>query len=194
MAKVTGPLYSMGASGKLGNALVFFPWKGLNVVREWLVPTNKESSGQGNVRIRFGGTGRAVGEVKPTTVAGATTKFAQQLITLGLIPGGQTKQSFLVKYIIDHYISTVALYTAELAAVVAHTRYSAFQSAADVLGIVAFDLGYASTDAYNKALGLYLLAKTAIALSFTGTPYTLALASWVTASVDAMINDFTASA
>lgn len=40
MAKLKGPLFSLGATQQLGKALVFFPWKGLNVVREYVVPAN----------------------------------------------------------------------------------------------------------------------------------------------------------
>lgn len=43
MAKLKAPLFSLGASGKLGGALVFFPWKGLNVVREYVIPTNPDT-------------------------------------------------------------------------------------------------------------------------------------------------------
>lgn len=46
MAKLKGPLFSLGASQQLGKALVFFPWKGLNVVREYVVPANPKSAGQ----------------------------------------------------------------------------------------------------------------------------------------------------
>lgn len=46
MAKLKGPLFSLGASQQLGKALVFFPWKGLNVVREYVVPSNPRTSGQ----------------------------------------------------------------------------------------------------------------------------------------------------
>jgi hypothetical protein len=191
MAKVTGPLYSMGASGKLGNALVFFPWKGLNVVREWLIPTNKMSAGQGDQRIMLGGTGRAVGEILPRPGFPTVSAFAQQLITLQLIPGGQTKQSFLVSYILDHFLTGATTYAAELAALTGHAEYDVWQTSADSLGIVEFDLTYAAIAPYNKALGLYLIAKSAIALAFTGTPYTTALASWVTADIQGMVADFT---
>ena len=187
MAKVTGPLYSMSASGKLGDAMVYFGWKGVNVVRGWVKPANPKSASQGNQRIVMGGTGRAVGEIKPEKA------FAQQLIDLGLIPGGQTKQSFLVKYIIDHYLYDSTQYAIELAALTAHTSYEAFKAAADTLGVVAFDLNYATVEEYNKALGLYLIAKSAIALAFTGTPYNTNITAWVTADVNGMINDFTAA-
>lgn len=185
MAKVTGPLYSMSASGKLADAMVFFGWKGVNVVRGWVKPANPQSDDQGDNRIVLGGTGRAVGKIN------AGKNFAQRLVDAGLVPNGQTKQSYLVKYIIDNFISTPALYTAMLSACTNHTSYTAFQSAADALTITEFDLDYANVAAYNKALGLYLIAKTAIALGFTGTPYTLALSSWVTASINSMISDFT---
>ena len=185
MAQVSGPLYSLSASGTIAKAMTYFTNKGRNVVRQWLKPANPMSDTQGDQRIIMGGTGRAVGEVK---VGGA---FAQQLIDLGLVPGGQSKQSFLVKYIIDHFLGSAASYAAELAALTGHAEYDVWQSAADALGVVEFDLDYAAVAPYDKALGLYLIAKAAIALSFTGTPYTTALASWVTADISGMVSDFT---
>ena len=44
MAKLKGPLFSLGAAGKLGNALVYFGWKGLNVVREYVIPSNPRTA------------------------------------------------------------------------------------------------------------------------------------------------------
>jgi len=185
MAKVTGPLFSMSASGKLGNSMVFFGWKGISVVRQWVIPVNKMTETQGDQRIIFGGTGRAVGEIKPEK------SFAQQLIDLNLIPAGQTKQSFMVKYILDHYLNSTTNYANELAALTGHTEYDVWQSSADDLGLVEFDLDYAGIAPYNKALGLYLIAKTAIALGFTGTPYSTPLTSWVTTDIEGMVADFT---
>lgn len=187
MAKVTGPLMSMSASGKLADAIVFFTWKGVNVVRGFVIPANPQSSDQGDQRIIIGGTGRSVGKIQPEKA------FAQQLIDLELIPSGQTKQSYLVKYILDTYLTNAAAYTAELAALVAHTVYGAFQASADDLTITEFDLAYADVAAYDKGLGLYLIAKAANALGFTGTPYTSNITAWVTADVEGMANDFTAA-
>jgi hypothetical protein len=192
MAKLIGPLYSMGASGKIGDAMVFFPWKGLNVVRQWVIPVNKMSGGQGDQRIMLGGVGRSVGEIYPNTGHVTVSSFAQQLIDLGLVPAGQTKQSFLVSYILSHYLNSTTNYAAELAALTGHAEYDVWQTAADTLGIVEFDLDYANVAPFNKALGLYLIAKSAIALGFTGTPYTTALGSWVTADINGMLSDFTA--
>ena len=46
MAKVTAPLFSFAASGKLGNALVFSRWKGIATARSYVIPSNPKSDGQ----------------------------------------------------------------------------------------------------------------------------------------------------
>ncbi len=50
MAKLKAPLMSLGASGALGKALVFFGWKGLDVVREYVVPANPKTTAQNTQR------------------------------------------------------------------------------------------------------------------------------------------------
>jgi len=187
MAKVTGPLFSMSASGKIGDAMVFFGWKGINVVRGFVIPSNPQSASQGDQRIVVGGTGRSVGKIE------AGKAFAQQLIDLDLLPSGQTKQSYLVKYILTNYLTNTTTYAAELALVTAHTAYTSFGAMADTLTIVEFDLDYATNAPYDKALGLYLIAKAAIALGFTGEPYATALTSWTSTEIVLMGADFTAA-
>ncbi|MBA7711911.1 hypothetical protein ES703_120878 [subsurface metagenome] len=44
MAKLKAPLMSLGASGKLADTLVFFPWKGINCVREYVIPANPKTA------------------------------------------------------------------------------------------------------------------------------------------------------
>ena len=46
MAKLTAPLLSFGARGQLANTLVYFPWKGIPVVRSYVIPANPNSAGQ----------------------------------------------------------------------------------------------------------------------------------------------------
>jgi len=187
MAKVTGPLFSVSASGKIADSMVFFGWKGVNVVRGFVIPSNPQSAGQGDQRIIIGGTGKAVGKIQPESA------FHQQLIDLGLIPAGQTKQSFLVKYILTNYLTNATTYAAQLALCTGHTAYTTFGAMADTLTIVEFDLDYATNAPYDKALGLYLIAKAAIALSFTGAPYSVALTSWTATEITLMGADFTAA-
>lgn len=46
MAKLKAPLLSLGASGAIGKSLVYFPWKGIDAVREYVVPSNPKTTGQ----------------------------------------------------------------------------------------------------------------------------------------------------
>jgi len=50
MARVTGPLFSLSASGTIGKAFTFGTWKGIAWCREWFVPANPQSDEQTNVR------------------------------------------------------------------------------------------------------------------------------------------------
>ena len=186
MAKVTGPLYSMSASGKIGDAMVFFGWKGTAVVRKWLKPANPQSADQGDVRIILGGLGRAAGKV------GVDTAFHTKLKNLEVIPSDQTKQSYLVKYIKDTFLAgsgatMTGNYATYLKALTGHTAYTSFDVGADALTLVDFDIAYASVAPFEKSLGLYLLAVSAIALGFTGSPYTKTLANWTGTQIDKMV-------
>ncbi len=50
MAGVKGPLFSLDASGSVGDALVYAKWKGRNYVRRHAIPSNPKSPGQVSVR------------------------------------------------------------------------------------------------------------------------------------------------
>ncbi len=51
MAGVKGPLFSLDASGSVGNAIVFAKWKGRNYVRRHAIPANPKSVGQVSMRV-----------------------------------------------------------------------------------------------------------------------------------------------
>lgn len=53
MAKVTGPLFSVDARGKIGDSLVFMGWRGLKTVRSYTVPANPQTEEQMRVRDNF---------------------------------------------------------------------------------------------------------------------------------------------
>src|SRR3972149_2553174 len=59
MAKVTGPLMSMSASGKFAGSLVFADRLGTNVVRELVTPANPKSADQATARNIVRATGAA---------------------------------------------------------------------------------------------------------------------------------------
>jgi len=44
VAKLKAPLFSLGARGQLAKTLVFFPWKGINAVREYVIPSNPKTA------------------------------------------------------------------------------------------------------------------------------------------------------
>lgn len=53
MAKVRLPLGSFGARGQIGKAFVYFPWKGIACVREYIIPANPNTAGQQTQRGYF---------------------------------------------------------------------------------------------------------------------------------------------
>ena len=46
MAKLKAPLLSLGASGAIGKTIVYANWKGLDIAREWVRPTNPNTTPQ----------------------------------------------------------------------------------------------------------------------------------------------------
>lgn len=182
MAKVTGPLMSMSASGKIANAIVFSIWKGTAYVRQYVIPANPQMTSQGTQRQILGGTGRAAGKVA------VTSDFNTKLLAKSVIPQGQSKQSYLVKYIMSHFLDTLTKYSSELAAVTAYSGITSWNKGADNLGITAFSLGYGAAGTYSKALGLTLLYKTQQALAFTGSAFTPTLSTMTSTKVHAFIS------
>jgi len=186
-AKVTGPLFSISASGKMADAMVFFSWKGINSVRQWVVPSNPKSTDQGDVRLVLGGVGRACSAVKKDS------DYSDQLVALDIIPANQTRQSYLVKKIIDSYMSNATNFENLVTEFSGHTASADFTSAAGSLALADFNVEYKGTaSAFSKGLMVYVLAKLAIALGFTGVPYTTALASWTSTEITAFLADLAA--
>lgn len=50
MAKVSGPLFSLDARGKLGGSIVYSSWRGINSVRRLVKPANPQSTEQSAIR------------------------------------------------------------------------------------------------------------------------------------------------
>jgi len=53
MAKVKGPLFSLSASGQIAKTLVYGDWKGIDVVRKYVIPANPNTAGQQQQRSYF---------------------------------------------------------------------------------------------------------------------------------------------
>ena len=74
MARTTGPLLSMDASGTVGGSLVFSKWKGRNYVRKHVVPHNPQTALQTGVRSGMAFCSKWASSDKTTTKAIWQTK------------------------------------------------------------------------------------------------------------------------
>lgn len=116
MAKVSGPLFSMEASGAYGNALVFGRRKGANVVRQLVTPANPQTADQESAknRIRVGGMLQTWARV--TTLTGPTRTDTDKDLLAAAAPSNQTWNSYLVQAITGpgatRYIAAEAAYDA----------------------------------------------------------------------------------
>lgn len=183
MAKVTGPLYSMGASGTIGKAMVHFAWKGINVVREWVIPKNLKSADQGDVRIVFGGLGQSSRCAGLADVTHTDSPFAADAKLCN--PTGMTWVSYLVQFLTKTYMPDATAFEAIYTAFEAHAQKAVFTAQAAVLELADFDIAYKGTaHVFSKGMQLYMLGKYGIAMLalkegvFNRAPYTTAIADW----------------
>lgn len=189
MAKVDGPLFSLEARGKMGDAIVYFPWKGRHVVRQLVIPVNPKSADQGDARLALGAIGRACSAV------GSTNDYAMEV--KGYMPDGQTWISTVVKYIIENKLPNGTQFDSVHGDYVAHTAKTDFDNEAAGLSLNEFDVSYkGATNKAEAGFQLYLLALYGTDMynldptRFNMSPYTTALASWVLADIQAMVADF----
>lgn len=189
MAKVEGPLMSLGARGKIANTVVFFPWKGIHVVRRWTIPANPKSSGQGDIRLAMGAIGRACRVVASAADYAAEVK--------GYMTSGQTWVSSIVKKIIKEKIPDGTEFDSVHGDYSGHTAKADFDSEAAGLGLNTFDVTYkGATNQADAGFQLYLLALYATlenagdSSRFDRSPYTTALANWTDTEIGEMVAEF----
>jgi hypothetical protein len=188
MAKVTGPLFSIEARGKIADAMVHFPWKGLNVVRGWVMPANKKSADQGDVRLMIGGLGRAMSDVEKNS--------AYQMDLLDLAEGSETWNSAYVKYVMLNIFTNAAAYEVEHTAYVGHKSKTVFDAQAAADGLLDFDVSYkGTTNKFEGGFQYYILGRAAISIHalhsdlFNRAPYSVALVDWVNTQINALRDD-----
>lgn len=191
MAKVTAPLLSAGASGKIFDALVFFPWKGKSLVREWKIPANPKTGKQGDVRLILGGLGRAVKPVSPLSPFAAYCRE--------VTPSGQTWVSRFVQFTRTTHKADSTAYEAQVTAFEAHTAKTDFDDEAADLLMTAFDIPYKLTASdFDAGHQLYCLAQYGCDqynldnLKFPVSPFTTALADWTLTEIQSMVALFAA--
>lgn len=76
MAKVTGPLLSLGGSGTIGKSVTFGKWKGIQYARQRVIPANPRTTAQQANRALFAFM-REMWKLAPSAVRAPWTAFAQ---------------------------------------------------------------------------------------------------------------------
>jgi len=119
MAKVTGALFSMSASGGFAGALVFGSWKGRPTVRQLVIPANPQSADQMTARniIRVTAAGQRFANLTAQMGAGRTSLDKALLVTAA--PADQAWNGYLVKSMTGVNAANYGAATAEYAALAA---------------------------------------------------------------------------
>lgn len=113
MAKVSGPLMSMDASGAFGGTLVFGKWKGRPTVRQLVTPSNPQTANQMASRNRVRLTGAAQRQVKISTQIKSGQTLTEKALLTAAAPSGYAWNGHLTDSIIG---SGGLTYTAAMAA------------------------------------------------------------------------------
>jgi hypothetical protein len=188
MARVTGPLHSDDARNSFAGSMVFSGWKGAKTVRQLVTPINRETEGQGNVRMALGGTGRAAKAISPDS----NVATALKTITVGV----NSYVSNFVKFVMKNYFADpiATTYEAIYTAYDEHTAQSSFDTNAATLGLTTVNIAYKGvTNPYSGGMQLYVLAKYLCDIQgsnpdlLASDPFDTALASWTGSEITAML-------
>lgn len=76
MAKTTAPALSFGAGGSIAKTMVYSKWRGINYVRQHVVPANPRTAAQQSVRKTFALL-REIYKLAPVAITQAWDAFAQ---------------------------------------------------------------------------------------------------------------------
>jgi hypothetical protein len=120
MAKVSGPLFSMEASGAYAGSMVFGKWKGRQYVRQLVIPANPNSADQETARNRLRVTGAIQKWVNATLLKASGETLTDKARITAATPGGYAWNGYLVDNIIGTggltYNAAVVAYAALTAA------------------------------------------------------------------------------
>jgi hypothetical protein len=133
MAKVDGPLFSLEAKGKIGDAMVFFPWKGRHAVRRWLKPTNPRDADQKIMRQKLAGIGKCLAAM---TTPGAVLANGSGFVVAmkAKTPAAQIWNAYTVKKCMED-LSNDATFTAFSAALFGTDTIGQWRASATALGL-----------------------------------------------------------
>lgn len=185
MARLVAPVLSLEARGKIGDALVFFPWKGRNVARAWTKPANPRDVDQQLIRQKLACIGlntKAI--VTPET--GLLNGSAIYQLIKAETPATQIWNAYFVKKAMD--VAKVDANFVELSTDIfgCTSTITVWRCAATGLG---FDTltgdEYASEISPELQLAMGALAAYKLALSGADEKYTDYPSAWATSVIEA---------
>lgn len=160
MAKVSGPLFSMEASGAYGGVIVFGKRKGANVVRQLVIPSNPMTAGQetSKNRVRVGGVLQKWANATTSKLSGQTKKDSELLTAAA--PSNNTWNGYLVQLIVGAQGLTYQAAQTAYAALTAPQK-SAWDSAAAALSppipdVAQTEAGGTGTDVLTKGEAFFI--------------------------------------
>jgi len=197
MAKVQGPLFSLEARGKVADSVVFFPWKGRHVVRQWLKPTNPQSTLQGYVRAALKAIARWI---KKVAIPSNIYEYATAACPAGLNWNAWLMQGYLNLNQVGGVFNTASFeaiideYNNSLHSDTDYVLKDLFESKASALGLEDFAMNYGYTSNISKGMQLYFGAKACYEQGIhTAGPYTKDPVSWNSDDLETFYSDHLAS-
>jgi len=189
MAKVYMPLLSAQASGKLAKSMVHFYWKGLNVVRQWVIPTNPRDVNQKLIRQKLASMGKNLAAMTTPCSALATGSALYQAL-VAATPANQIWNAYFVKKGLEH-LKTDGNFTALSAAIAGADSLVTWQCQAEALGFLTLT-GDQYATAITPEMQLAMGAYAAYQLNISGATdiYSTYPSNWVTAVIQDFACDY----
>ncbi len=141
MAKVTGPLMSLDASGTVGNTATFSKWKGRNYVRLRVTPMNPKTNGQAQSRIYLGALGQGLSAVLTRAKDSLSVGSQFWADAVSFAPAGQSWISFASRTILGTNFGNIAAVVTAYTAV-SSTPKGYYDANAAIAGLTTFGLPY----------------------------------------------------
>ncbi len=190
MAKVTAPLLSLEARGKIGDAIVSFPWKGRNIMRAWTIPSNPQASGQKLVRQKLASMGKNTIKIKQVQSDLPNGSAMYQLIK-AKTPATQIWNAYFVKAALDDLKTDsefVALSSAIMGSSIVAENFSANAAALGMAALTGAAYATEISPEMQLAMGAYAAYK--LALSGTTSKYDTYPSNWTTAQISDFATDY----
>lgn len=162
MAKVTGPLMSLDASGSVAETITFSKWKGRNYVRQRIIPSNPQTAGQLAGRSILGTIAKAAASVLTSFADAAHVGSPFFTAARDGAPSGQSWVSWLQKVMYSLFDARVTAYAA-----LSGTIKGYYDASAATIGLGSYT--DVAGDVHTAGEQLYVLAYFAVNyLGYTG--------------------------